>query len=72
MKFDIKFSSIVIVVVFVLNVLFTLEVLEIVKAGYNEPSALIAAVFAFTTGELWCLKDIKKAKINKEGERHDS
>ena len=72
MKSDIKFSSKVIIVVFVLNVLFTLEVLEIVKAGYNEPSTLITAVFAFTTGELWCLKDIEKAKINKESEKHDS
>lgn len=72
MKLNIKFSSIIILLVFVLNILFVLEILDIVKAGYNEPSALIGAVFAFTTGEVWCLKDIKKAKINKESDRNDS
>lgn len=69
MKFEIKFSTFIVIAVIVLNVLFTLKILEIVEAGLNEPSALIAAVFAFTTGELWCLKDIKKAKINKEGDK---
>ena len=36
-----------------------------------EPTALIAAWFAFTTGELWMLKDIKKKKIDKEGKQND-
>ena len=59
------FSKVIVISVILLNVLFTLGILYLfIKTG-NEPSALIAAWFSFTTVELWSLAGIKKAKEKK-------
>ncbi len=53
--------------VVILNVVFTAAVLYVFLKVGSEPTALITAWFAFTTGELWMLSSIKKTKIRKDG-----
>ena len=50
-----------------LNVFFTAAVLYAFLKTGNEPSTLITAWFAFTTGELFMLSSIKKVKETKKG-----
>jgi len=50
--------------IILLNVMFTIAVLyTFLKVG-SEPTSLIVAFFAFTTGELWLLSGITKTKVN--------
>lgn len=58
-----KFSKLVVAAVVALNVGFTAAVLYVFLKVGSEPAALIAAWFAFTTGELWMLASIKKQKV---------
>lgn len=62
-----KYSKLIVMVVIVLNVLFTAAVLYVFLKIGSEPSTLIASWFAFTTGELFMLSSIKKVKENKKG-----
>lgn len=62
-----KFSKRIVSMVIFLNIVFTAAVLYAFLKTSNEPTALIAAWFAFTTGELWMLSSIEKNKINKDG-----
>ena len=57
-----RFSKFIVVLVILLNVIFTAAVLYIFLQVGSEPQVLIAAWFAFTTGELWMLAGIKKRK----------
>ena len=66
-----KFSKLIIFAVVALNVIFTIAVLFVFLKVGNEPTALIGAWFAFTTGELFLLASIKKKKLAKEGETND-
>lgn len=61
-----RFSKFIVTLVILLNVAFTAAVLYVFLHIGNEPTTLITAWFAFTTGELWMLSSIKKKKI-KEG-----
>lgn len=61
-----KFSKKVVAVVLLLNVLFTIAVLYTFLQVGSEPTVLVGAWFAFTTGELWTLGRIKRAKVNRE------
>lgn len=63
-----KFNKTIITTIILINIIFTIAVLWIFLKTSSEPSALITAWFAFTTGELWFLSGIKKAKIKKESE----
>ena len=68
MKFDKK----IVTAIIVFNAVFTYKILDVfVKTG-SEPSALVVAWFAFTTGELWSLSKIKRAKIEKEEQKNDN
>ncbi len=58
-----KFSKKIVALVIFLNVSFTGVVLYLFLRTGNEPTALIAAWFAFTTGELWLLSGITKTKV---------
>lgn len=58
-----KFSKAIVSAVIILNILFTVAVLYVFLHTGNEPSSLIVAWFAFTTGELWMLSGIKKKKV---------
>lgn len=61
-----RFSKQIVALVILLNVAFTGAVLYVFLRTGNEPTTLIAAWFAFTTGELWLLSGITKTKV-KEG-----
>jgi threonine/homoserine efflux transporter RhtA len=67
-----KFSKAIVAVIIVLNIIFTGIVLWIFNKWQREPSALITAWFAFTTGELWALAGIKKAKVKQTERRRDN
>lgn len=58
-----KFSKALVMFIVAANLFFTVAVLLIFLTVGNEPGTLIAAWFAFTTGELWFLSGIKKSKI---------
>lgn len=63
-----KFSKVIVVLIILLNILFTTGVLIVFSKTSSEPTALVAAWFSFTTGELFALTSIKKKKIKKEQE----
>lgn len=66
-----KFSKSIVLAVVSLNIIFTIAVLYVFLKVGSEPTALIAAWFAFTTGELWLLANIKKEKV-KRGDLQDA
>lgn len=61
-----KFSKWVVSLVIILNVLFTAAVLAVFWKVGEEPSILVGAWFAFTTGELWFLAGIRKKEMESE------
>ena len=65
-----RFSKAIVALVVLMNIIFTGAVLYVFLKTGNEPVALVGAWFAFTTGELWMLSSIKKAKV-KKGENED-
>ena len=55
-----NYTKKIVAVVIVLAVIFTVATLWVfVKTGGNEPTVLVASVFAFLTSELWNLARIK-------------
>ena len=58
-----RFSKLIVAAVVLLNTGFTAAVLYVYLRVGSEPTTLIAAWFAFTTGELWMLAGIRKAKL---------
>lgn len=60
-----RFSKAIVIGVILANVTFTIAVLLVFFKTANEPSALIASWFAFTTVELWSLAKIKTVKESK-------
>lgn len=66
-----NFSKKIVTLVIILNVAFTAAVLYIFAKTSAEPTALIAAWFTFTTGELWMLSKIKRTKLAKGGDGAD-
>jgi hypothetical protein len=60
------FSKVLVLFIIIANVLFTAAVLWVFLQTGSEPAALVAAWFAFTTGELWLLAGIKKEKLKGE------
>ena len=65
-----RFSKAIVALVVIMNIIFTGSVLYVFLATGNEPVALVGAWFTFTTGELWMLSSIKRAKV-KKGENED-
>lgn len=61
-----KFSKAIVSIIVLLNVGFAAAVLYVFNKVGAEPTALIAAWFAFTTGELWMLAGIRKEKERKK------
>lgn len=57
-----KFSKFIVAIVILLNASFSLGVLYVFVRVGSEPTALIAAWFSFTVGELWLLAKIKERK----------
>lgn len=67
----VKFSKLIVTAVVLLNVGFTAAVLYTFLRVGSEPTTLIAAWFAFTTGELWILSGVTKAKLKEGGTYED-
>lgn len=65
------YSKLVVSFIILANVMFTIGIFVLFWHTSNEPAVLIGGWFAFTTGELWALKDIKKEKIKKSEVRED-
>jgi hypothetical protein len=63
-----KFSKFIVVLIIALNIVFAAVVLWIFDRTKVEPTELVRAWFAFTTGELWFLATIKKAEAKKNDE----
>jgi hypothetical protein len=62
-----QFSKLIVALIICLNLGFTVAVLYVFLRVGSEPTALIAAWFAFTTGELWLLSGIKREKLRRDG-----
>jgi len=60
MKRKAKYSKVIVALVIILNAAFAVGALWVFAKVGSEPTALITAWFAFTTGELWMLSNIKK------------
>ena len=58
----IQFSKVIVILVIVMNVIFTRKIFSVFELTGNEPSSLIVAWFGFTTVELWSLSKIKRNK----------
>ena len=65
----IKFSKKIVSLIVVLNVLFAAAVLYIFFRNSTEPTTLIISWFAFTTGELFLVAQIKNKEEKKEQEK---
>lgn len=62
-----RYSKWIVALVILLNTAFTGAVLYVFLKTGSEPTALIGAWFAFTTGELWLLSGITKEKVRQGG-----
>ena len=58
-----KFSKWIVSLIIALNVFFTIGVLYVFLRTGSEPTILVGAFFAFTTGELWMVSKIKRDEI---------
>jgi len=66
-----RYSKFIVALVILLNSGFTGAVLyTFLKIG-SEPTSLIVAWFAFTTGELWLLSGITKKKVEIGGNTNE-
>ena len=62
----VKYSKVIVGLVILLVAAYTSGALyAFIKTG-SEPTVLTTAFYAFATGELWMLKDIAKAKQERE------
>ena len=64
-----EFSKLIVMLVLLLNIVFTSVVMWLFYTVGSEPTGLIAAWFAFTTTELWALSKIKRVE---KGENQDA
>ena len=55
-----RFSKFIVVLVILLNAIFTAGIFYVFTKVGNEPSTLIVSWFGFTTVELWSLSKIKR------------
>lgn len=62
-----RYSKKIVALVIILNTGFAGAIIYAFLRVGSEPTALIAAWFAFTTGELWLLSGITKTKVKQGG-----
>lgn len=60
-----NYSKVIVLLVILLNVGFTAGVFYVSLHMATIPDSLIVAWFGFTTGQLWFMAQIKKAKIRR-------
>lgn len=58
-----KYSKVLVLLIILMNISFTVAVLYVFSKTSSEPAVLIGSWFGFTTGELWMMASIKKAKV---------
>lgn len=61
-----RYSKWIVALVIILNTGFAGAVFYVFLRVGSEPTTLIAAWFAFTTGELWILATITKTKVKEK------
>lgn len=66
-----RFSKKVVSAVITLNVIFAAAVLIVFWHTGSEPTVLVGSWFAFTTGELWTLSNIRKKEIEKGADNNE-
>ncbi len=66
-----RYSKLIVALVILLNTGFTGAVLYTFLRVSSEPTTLIAAWFAFTTGELWLLSGITREKVRRDADSRD-
>mgnify|MGYP001204853136 FL=1 len=66
-----RYSKLIVALVILLNTGFAGAVLYAFLRVGSEPTALVAAWFAFTTGELWLLAGIKREKVRRDADSRD-
>jgi len=66
-----RYSKLIVALVILLNTGFAGAVLYAFLRVGSEPTALVAAWFAFTTGELWLLAGIKREKVRRDADFRD-
>jgi uncharacterized membrane protein YczE len=68
---NMRYSKWIVALVILLNALFTGAVLFVFLRVGSEPTTLVAAWFAFTTGELWLLSGITREKVRTNADSGD-
>mgnify|MGYP001131694833 FL=1 len=66
-----QYSKVIVALVILLNTGFAGAVLYTFLRVGSEPTALVAAWFAFTTGELWLLAGITREKVRRDADSRD-
>ena len=66
-----RYSKWIVALVILLNTGFAGAVLFTFLRVGSEPTALVAAWFAFTTGELWLLSGITREKVRRDADSRD-
>jgi len=66
-----RYSKLIVALVILLNTGFAGAVLYAFLRVGSEPTALVAAWFAFTTGELWLLSGITREKVRRDADFRD-
>ena len=66
-----RYSKLIVALVILLNTGFAGAVLYAFLRVGSEPTALVAAWFAFTTGELWLLSGITREKVRRDADSRD-
>jgi hypothetical protein len=66
-----RYSKLIVALVILLNTGFAGAVLYAFLRVGSEPTALVAAWFAFTTGELWLLSGITREKVRRDANSRD-
>ena len=61
-----NFSKKIVILVILMNILFTLAIMYLFLKTGNEPMTLVGAWFGFTTVELWSLSKIKREEVKEE------
>lgn len=61
-----NFSKKIVILVILMNILFTLAIMYLFLRTGNEPMTLVGAWFSFTTVELFSLSKIKRAEIKED------
>lgn len=70
-----KYSKLIVMLIVIMNAVFAVSILYVFLKTSSEPTVLVGAWFAWTTGELWALSTIKcnekKGKVKEDEKQID-